>query len=69
MVQIRPPSTRRLVGTGMGTGKAGETEHVHCPAQRRLGFSAHCPWSPPDPPAPPTTRCHTEMNRPHRPQT
>eukprot|EP00961_Rhodomonas_salina_P257757 3483454-Rhodomonas_salina.1 len=27
MVQIRPPSTRRRVGAGMGTSKAWETEH------------------------------------------
>eukprot|EP00961_Rhodomonas_salina_P154177 2076813-Rhodomonas_salina.1 len=69
MVQIRTPSTRRQVGTRMGTSKAGEAEHVHCPAQRRPGFSAHCSWPPPDPPAPPSTRCHTEPNRPHGPQT
>eukprot|EP00961_Rhodomonas_salina_P297226 3937053-Rhodomonas_salina.1 len=53
----------------MGTSKAWETEHVHCPAQRGLGFPVHCPLSPPDPSAPPSTRRHPEPNRPHGSQT
>eukprot|EP00961_Rhodomonas_salina_P164728 2219654-Rhodomonas_salina.1 len=49
MVQIRPPSTRRRVGTGMGTGKAWEAEHVHCLAQSVLGFQRIAPGHLPTP--------------------